>query len=91
MTNLTDRATFRPQPIHVRVGYEDIEIASLDGAIDFIRSLRHDRLGRFAEMLLTQMESARLPEQQTKAWVAFETWTDACHLRNDERHWSHAA
>ncbi|MCK0208542.1 hypothetical protein MWN33_10915 [Starkeya koreensis] len=91
MMNTTGSRELRRQPIHVRIGQEDIEIASLDGAIDLIRSLRHDRLGHFAEMLLAQMESARLPEQREKAWVAFETWADACQLRNDERHWSHAA
>ncbi len=61
MTNVIDGTTFRPQPIRVLIGQEDIAIDSLDGAIRFIRSLRHDRLGRFAEMLLTQMEAARLP------------------------------
>lgn len=91
MTNTTGSTELRHPPIHVRIGYEDIEIASLDGAIDLIRSLRHDHLGHYAEMLLTQMESACLPEQRVKAWVAFETWADACHLRNDERHWSRAA
>lgn len=91
MTNVIDGTAFRPQPIHVLIGQEDIAIESLDGAIGFIRSLRHDRLGRFAEMLLTQMEAARLPHQQNEAWTAFTTWTDACHLRNDDRHWSRAA
>lgn len=91
MTNAIERAAFQPQPIHVRVGREDLEIESLDSAIHFIRSLRHDHLGRYAEMLLTQMESARQPQQQHDAWVAFSTWTDACHLRYDSGHWSRAA
>jgi hypothetical protein len=90
MTNAIDRAAFLPQPIHVRVGREDLEINSLDSAIHFIRSLRHDHLGRYAEMLLTQMEAARQPQQQNDAWVAFATWTDACHLRADGR-WDQAA
>ena len=75
-----ERADFHPTPLRLRVGSEEIEIASLDCAINLIRSLRHDRLGRFAEMLLTQMESARAPNQQADAWVAFQTWATACGL-----------
>lgn len=75
-----DVRDFTPTPLLVRVGDEELEIRSLQGAIHLIRSLRHDRLGRFAEMLLTQMESAEHPRQQQDAWVAFETWSSACGL-----------
>ena len=75
-----ERADFHPTPLRLRVGNEEIEIASLDCAISLIRSLRHDRLGRFAEMLLTQMESAKAPNQLADAWVAFQTWAIACGL-----------
>ncbi len=78
-----EHADFHPSPLHLRVGSEEIEIVSLDSAIDLIRSLRHDRLGRYAEMLLTQMESARAPHQQADAWVAFQTWATACGLHPD--------
>lgn len=76
-----DVKDFQPTPLLVRVGHEELEIRSLQGAIHFIRSLRHDRLGRFAEMLLAQMESAELPRQQQDAWIAFETWSAACGLQ----------
>ncbi|WP_421697765.1 hypothetical protein [Ancylobacter sp.] len=91
MTNIVEGPAFRPDPLHLLIGQEDLTVASLDEAIGFIRSLRHDRLGRFAEMLLTQLESARLPQQKSDAWVAFATWTQACQLRNDAHHWSRAA
>lgn len=74
---------FKPQPVQIRVGNEDIEVRSLSCAIDLIRSLRHDRLGNYAEMLLVQLEAARQPEQQAKAWTAFRTWSTACGLDAD--------
>jgi len=86
-----ERADFHPTPLHLRVGSEEIEIATLNGAINLIRSLRHDRLGRFAEMLLTQMESAKTPNQQADAWVAFQTWAAACGLHPDGAHFRKAA
>ncbi|MCS0503748.1 hypothetical protein [Ancylobacter mangrovi] len=84
-------ATPRIRALTVHVGSEVLEISSLDGAIALIRSLRHDRLGHFAEMLLAQMESARTPEQKTEAWVAFETWSVACGLLPDHPSWRSAA
>ncbi len=86
-----DLSHFQPSPLRVRVGNEEIEIASLQGAIQFIRSLRHDRLGRFAEMLLTQMESASTPGQQRDAWVAFRTWSGACGLQPPQGNYRRAA
>lgn len=74
---------FRPQPLQIRVGNEDIEVRSLNCAIDLIRSLRHDRLGKYAEMLLLQLEAARQPDQQAEAWTAFRTWSTACGLDAD--------
>lgn len=91
MTNIVEGPAFRPEPLHLLIGQEDLTVASLDEAIGFIRSLRHDRLGRFAEMLVTQLEAARQPQQKSDAWVAFATWTQACQLRNDAHHWSRAA
>jgi len=78
-------------PLLLRIGQEEIEVTSLDCAIHLIRSLRHDRLGRYAEMLLTQMETARLPQQKADAWVAFETWSRACGLQPHHRGWRDAA
>lgn len=75
---------FSPQPIQIRVGNEDIEVRSLNCAIDLIRSLRHDRLGKYAEMLLVQLEAARQPDQQAEAWTAFRTWSTACGLDADQ-------
>ncbi|MBS9476413.1 hypothetical protein [Ancylobacter radicis] len=82
---------FHPSPLLVRVGQEELEIRSLECAIHLIRSLRHDRLGRFAEMLLTQMEAAELPRQKQDAWIAFETWSAACGLQPHPSDWRHAA
>jgi len=79
------------QPLLLRIGDEEIEVASLDAAIALIRSLRHDHLGHFAEMLLAQMESATLPHQKTGAWVAFETWSAACGLQPHHPGWRNAA
>ncbi len=76
----SDHDEFRPQPVHIRIGHEDIDVRSLNCAIELIRSLRHDRLGNYAEMLLAQMEAARLPQQQAEAWTAFRTWSIACGL-----------
>jgi hypothetical protein len=78
--DISHHADFRPHPVQIRVGSEDIEVRSLNCAIDLIRSLRHDRLGNYAEMLLVQLEAAREPEQQAKAWTAFRTWSTACGL-----------
>lgn len=75
-----ERADFVPHPVLLHIGQESIEVRSLACAIDLIRSLRHDRLGRFAEMLLTQLEQARQPAQQAEAWTAFRTWATACGL-----------
>lgn len=89
---MTRTATeFQPQPIHLRVGHEHVEIESLDSAIHFLRSLRHDRLGSFAEMLLLQMEAAHMPQQQSDAWTAFHTWSDACGLHKQVDNLSEAA
>ncbi|QIB35819.1 hypothetical protein [Ancylobacter pratisalsi] len=87
-TTLTETFT---SPLVLRIGSEDIEITSLDGAVDLIRSLRHDHLGRYAEMLLTQMESARTTPQKAEAWVAFKTWSAACGLQPHNPGWRHAA
>ncbi|MDR6955592.1 hypothetical protein J2X65_004974 [Ancylobacter sp. 3268] len=84
-------AEFRPDPIHVHVGRETIEVHSLACAIDLLRSLRHDRLGRYAEMLLTQLEQAREPSQQAHAWAAFRSWAMACGLHAGDEGHSHAA
>lgn len=89
MSNHT--TAFRPTPLVLRVGNEEIPVATLDCAIRLIRSLRHDRLGRFAEMLLAQMEAARDDHQQRDAWVAFETWSVACGLQPHHPGWRHAA
>lgn len=88
---LNESVNFKPVPLIVRVGSEEIEISSLDGAVNLIRSLRHDRLGRFAEMLLAQMESARSTQQNRDAWVAFETWSLACGLQPHHGDLEHAA
>lgn len=79
------------RPLQLRIGSEEIEVASLDSAIGLIRSLRHDRLGHYAEMLLSQMDCARTPQQKHDAWVAFETWSAACGLQTQDRDWRHAA
>ncbi|MCB4771872.1 hypothetical protein LGR54_24995 [Ancylobacter sp. Lp-2] len=84
-------AEFRPDPIHVHVGRETIEVRSLDCAVQLLRSLRHDRLGRYAEMLLTQLEQAREPAQQAHAWAAFRSWATACGLHGDDEGRPHAA
>ncbi|MBS7542856.1 hypothetical protein [Ancylobacter oerskovii] len=84
-------AEFRPDPIHVQIGRETIEIRSVACAVDLLRSLRHDRLGRYAEMLLTQLEQAREPAQQAHAWAAFRSWSMACGLHGGEQGRSHAA
>ncbi|MCK0197681.1 hypothetical protein MWN34_12230 [Ancylobacter sp. 6x-1] len=83
---ITQRAAFTPDPVVVRIGHEDIDVRGLSCAIDLIRSLRHDRLGNFAELLLAQMEAAREPAQQAEAWRAFRTWSTACGLDPDTRH-----
>lgn len=88
---MSTETDFRPEVLLVRVGHEELEVRSLDCAIDLIRSLRHDRLGRFAEMLLTQMETAHTPRQQKDAWIAFETWSKACGLQPHHQHIRHAA
>ncbi len=75
-------AVYRPALV-VRIGHEDIEIRSIGCAVDFIRSLRHDHLGNYAEMLLAQLEAANTPVQQAEAWRAFETWSMACGLHAD--------
>lgn len=82
MKNFADsyHQDFHPQPVRIRVGNEIIEVRTLNCAIDLIRSLRHDRLGNYAEMLLLQLEAARRPEQQVEAWTAFRTWSTACGL-----------
>ncbi len=59
--DISHHTDFRPQPVQIRVGSEDIEVRSLNCAIDLICSLRHDRLGNYAEMLLVQLEAAREP------------------------------
>lgn len=82
---------FRPDPILVQVGQETIEIQSLASAVHFLRSLRHDHLGRYAEMLLTQLEQARDPAQQARAWTAFRSWTMACGLHEASEARPHAA
>lgn len=84
-------AEFQPEPIHLRLGQEHVEIESLDSAIHFLRSLRHDRLGSFAEMLLLQMEAAHMPHQKSDAWTAFHTWSDACGLHKRAGNLSEAA
>lgn len=88
---MSTESDFRPETLLVRVGHEELEVRSLECAIDLIRSLRHDRLGRFAEMLLTQMEAARTPRQQQDAWIAFETWSKACGLQPHHGDIRHAA
>ncbi|MBB3773034.1 hypothetical protein FHS55_003659 [Angulomicrobium tetraedrale] len=88
---LNESVNFQPVPLIVRIGSEEIEVASLDCAINLIRSLRHDRLGRFAEMLLTQMEAAKAPQQRRDAWIAFETWSLACGLQPHHGDLEHAA
>ncbi|MFT0859087.1 hypothetical protein [Ancylobacter sp. G4_0304] len=81
---MRNSAEFHPTPIHLTLGHEQIDIESLDEAIHFLRSLRHDRLGGFAEMLLLQMEAARAPQQKAEAWTAFRTWSTACGLHGGE-------
>jgi len=82
---------FRPSPLLLQVGSEEIPVKSLECAIGLIRSLRHDRLGRYAEMLLAQMEAARDDHQQREAWIAFETWSLACGLQPHHPDWRRAA
>ncbi|GAB4065471.1 hypothetical protein KHC28_03055 [Ancylobacter sonchi] len=84
-------AEFRPEPIHVHIGRETIEVRSLDCAVNLLRSLRHDRLGNYAEMLLTQLEQARGPVQQAHAWTAFRSWAMACGLHASDEGRPHAA
>ncbi|MCJ8141675.1 hypothetical protein MKI84_01965 [Ancylobacter sp. A5.8] len=88
---LSSSADFQPTPIHLTIGHEHIDIESLDEAIDFLRSLRHDRLGGFAEMLLLQMEAAKAPHQKSEAWTAFRTWSTACGLHGGKGPLSRAA
>ncbi|HSI41416.1 MAG TPA: hypothetical protein VLA00_12805 [Xanthobacteraceae bacterium] len=87
----TERTEFCPLPIRIRIGHEDIVVRSLDCAIGLIQSLRHDRLGSHAEMLLAQLNAARTDTQQVEAWVAFRTWVTACGLVSGAQHFSQAA
>lgn len=87
----SNAADFQPEPIYLRLGHEKVEIKTLDSAIHFLRSLRHDRLGSFAEMLLLQMEAARMPHQKADAWIAFQTWSSACGLHRRADHLPEAA
>jgi len=87
----TEITAFRPAPLLLQIGSEEIPVDSLECAIGLIRSLRHDRLGRFAEMLLVQMEAAHDDRQQHDAWVAFDTWSLACGLQPHQPDWRHAA
>lgn len=91
MTDLSPHSEFRPEPILVHVGREVIEVRSIDCAVHLLRSLRHDRLGRYAEMLLTQLEQAKDPAQQVHAWTAFRSWAMACGLHGGEEDRPHAA
>lgn len=65
------------QPLKICVDGSCIVLRSLDDAIGFVRS---HPIREHAGMLLDQMEAARLPELQRRAWVAFETFADAMHL-----------
>ncbi len=67
-------------PLKICVDGSCIVLRSLDDAIGFVRS---HPVGEHAEMLLDQMEAARLPELQRRAWVAFETFADAMRLSPD--------
>lgn len=67
-----------PRPLKIRMDGSSIVLRSLDDAIGFVRS---HPVREHAEMLLDQMEeSARMPQLQHRAWVAFETFADAMKL-----------
>lgn len=76
-------AEFHPLPITVRIAHEFIEVRTPACAAQLLRSLRHDRLGRYAEMLLKQLEVARTIEEKSRAWSAFAAWAMACGLHSD--------
>lgn len=65
------------RPLKVCVDGSCIVVRSLDDAIGFVRA---HPVREHAGMLLDQMEAARLPELQRRAWVAFETFADAMKL-----------
>lgn len=65
------------RPLKICVDGSCIVLRSLDDAIGFVRA---HPMGEHAEMLLDQMEAARLPDLQRRAWVAFETFADAMKL-----------
>jgi len=66
-----------PRPLKIRMDGSSIVLRSLDDAIGFVRC---HPVREHAEMLLDQMESARMPHLQHRAWVAFETFADAMKL-----------
>ena len=67
-------------PLKICIEGSCVILRSLDDAIGFVRS---HPVGEHAEMLVDQMEAARLPELQRRAWVAFETFADAMRLSPD--------
>lgn len=66
--------------VTVVVGTEHIQVRSLRGAVDLLRSLRADISGEQADRLCAQMSAARTPAEMDAAWQAFCRWTGACGL-----------
>ncbi|MFG1270950.1 hypothetical protein [Xanthobacter flavus] len=64
----------RPQP--ARPVQPATVLASLDEAVDFLRTLP---IAEHAEPLIDVMEAADEPEMERRAWQAFETF--ACAMR----------
>lgn len=65
------------RPLKICIDGSSIVLRSLDDAIGFVRA---HPVGEHAGMLVDQMEAARLPDLQRRAWVAFETFADAMNL-----------
>jgi hypothetical protein len=80
------------RPLRIFIGGEDHHVRGLEDAIGFLHAHEADEVGEYAEMLLAQMEHARTPEMRARAWVAFETWSQAFGL-SEQRYgaYSHAA
>lgn len=64
------------RPMQVRPSRPATVLASLDEAVDFLRTLP---IAEHTEPLIDVMEAAAEPEMERRAWQAFETF--ACAMR----------
>ncbi|MFG1299471.1 hypothetical protein V5F49_06710 [Xanthobacter sp. V3C-3] len=65
------------RPMQVRTIQPAVVLASLDEAVDFLRTLP---IAEHTEPLIDVMEAADEPEMERRAWQAFETFTRAMRI-----------